>query len=74
MRQRSQTQFRRLTNMSKARWKTIKLKLDETELDTLVDGLEQACDATSDEVDYIYFRRLLAKIEKAQKKLIKEAA
>ena len=73
MRQRSQTQFRRLTNMSKAKWKTIKLKLDEAELDTLVDGLEQACAATSDEVDYIYFRRLLAKIEKAQKKLIKEA-
>ena len=60
--------------MSKAKWKTIKLKLDETELDTLVDGLEQACASTSDEVDYIYFRRLLAKIEKAQKKLIKEAA
>ena len=60
--------------MAKAKWKTVKLKLDETELDTLVDGLEQACAATSDEVDYIYFRRLLAKIEKAQKKLIKEAA
>jgi hypothetical protein len=60
--------------MAKAKWKTAKLKLDEAELDTLSVGLKQACDATSDEVDYIYFRRLLGKIEKAQKKLIKEAA
>ena len=59
--------------MAKAKWKTVKLKLDEAELDTLFVGLEQACDATSDEVDYIYFRRLLDKIEKAQKKLEEES-
>jgi len=60
--------------MAKAKWKTVKLKLDETELDTLVDGLKQACASTSDEVDYIFFQRLLDKIKEAQKKLIKEAA
>ena len=59
--------------MAKAKWKTVKLKLDEAELDTLSVGLEQACDATSDEVDYIYFRRLMDKIEKAQKKLEEES-
>jgi len=57
-----------------AKLKTIKLELDEAELDTLSVGLEQACDNTADEVDYIYFQRLLDKIQKAQKKLIKEAA
>jgi hypothetical protein len=60
--------------MAKAKWKTVKLKLDETELDTLVDGLEQACAATSDEVDYIYFQKLLDKIKEAQEKLLKEVA
>jgi len=43
-------------------------------LDTLFIGLERACDATSDNEDFKYFMKLMAKIEKAQKKLIKEAA
>lgn len=50
--------------------KTIKLELDESELDTLFVGLLQACHTTIDEVDYIYFRRLLDKIEKTQEEVM----
>jgi len=60
--------------MAKVKQKTISLELNEGELDTLFIGLERACDATSDNEDFKYFMKLMAKIEKAQKKLIKEAA
>jgi len=56
-----------------AKLKTIKLELDEAELDTLFVGLDLACDNTADEVDFVYFEKLMAKIKEAQKKLLKEA-
>ena len=59
--------------MAKAKQKTISLELNEGELDTLFIGLERASGCSDDE-DFKYFMKLMAKIEKAQKKLIKEAA
>jgi len=57
-----------------AKQKTIKLELTEAELDTLFVGLDLACDNTKDEVDFVYFEKMMAKIKTAQQKLIKETA